>query len=88
MYQSIAVDYTVQVVTNTGLVEITKLLVMHDNGAPYQYIYANLSSSGGGTGPSTLGTLIASMTGSTMELIYSGVAPGNTVKVDATYITI
>ena len=81
-------DYTVQVVTNTGLVEITKLLVMHDNGAPYQYIYANLSSSGGGTGPTTLGTMFASMTGSTMELIYSGVAPGNTVKVDATYITI
>ena len=81
-------DYTVQVVTNTGLVEITKLLVMHDNGAPYQYIYANLSSSGGGTGPTTLGTLTASMTGSTMELIYSGVANGNTVKVDATYITI
>lgn len=81
-------DYTVQVVANTGLVEITKLLVMHDNGAPYQYIYANLSSSGGGTGPTTLGTLIASMTGSTMELIYSGVVNGNTVKVDATYITI
>ena len=81
-------DYTVQVVDNVGLVEITKLLVMHDNGAPYQYIYANLSSSGGGTGPTTLGTLTASMTGNTMELIYSGVVDGNTVKVDATYITI
>jgi len=81
-------DYTVQVTDALGAIEITKLIVMHEAGAGYQYIYANLNSSGGGTGPTTLGTITASPNGNQMELIYSGAAAGNTVKVDATYITI
>ena len=79
-------DYTVQVTDSVGLVEITKLLVMHENGFPYQMIYANLNDSGGSMGPSTLGTFVASITGSTMQLIYEAVTNNSTVKVDATYI--
>jgi len=81
-------DYTVQVVDSVGLVEITKLIVMHENGEAYQYIYANLNDSGGGTGPSTLGTFTASVTGDTMQLIYSAIAANTIAKVNATYITI
>ena len=81
-------DYTVQVTDAMGAIEITKLIVMHEAGAGYQYIYANLNASGGGTGPTTLGTIVAIPNGSMMELTYSGAAMGNTVKVDATYITI
>jgi hypothetical protein len=81
-------DYTVQVTDSVGLVEITKLVVMHENGNAYQYIYANLNDSGGGTGPSTLGTFTASVTGSTMQLIYSAIAANTIAKVNATYITI
>ena len=81
-------DYTVQVEDAVGLIEITKLLVMHQSGTAYQYVYANLNSVSGSGGPPSLGTFVASMTGSTMQLIYEGVANGNTVKVDATYITI
>jgi len=81
-------DYTVQVTDALGAVEITKLIVMHESGAAHQYIYANLSSSGGGLGPTTLGTITAVINGSLMELVYSGVAAGNTVKCNATYVTI
>lgn len=81
-------DYTVQVTDSVGLVEITKLVVMHENGNAHQYIYANLNDSGGGTGPSTLGTFTASVTGSTMQLIYSAIAANTIAKVNATYITI
>ena len=81
-------DYTVQVVDSAGLVEITKLLVMHENGAAYQYIYANLNDAAGNTGPTTLGSYTASLTGSTMQLIYSAVSPDTVAKVNATYITL
>lgn len=81
-------DYTIQCTDPTGAIEITKLLVMHDNGTAYQYIYANLNSSGGGTGPATLGTATAAINGSVMELIYASAVNGSVVKVDATYITI
>ena len=81
-------DYTLQVTDSVGLVEITKLIVMHENGNAYQYIYANLNDSGGGTGPTTLGTITASVTGSTMQLIYSAISANTDVKVDATYITL
>jgi hypothetical protein len=81
-------DYTVQVTDSVGLVEITKLIVMHENGNAHQYIYANLNDSSGSTGPTTLGTITASVTGSTMQLIYSAVVANTAVKVDATYITI
>jgi hypothetical protein len=79
-------DYTVQVTNSVGLIEITKLLVMHENGFPYQTIYANLNSTSGAPGPAILGTFVASMTGSTMQLIYESVTNNSTVKVDATYI--
>jgi hypothetical protein len=81
-------DYTVQVTDSVGLVETTKLIVMHENGVAYQYIYANLNSGGGGTGPTTLGTITASVTGSTMQLIYAAITSDTAVKVDATYITL
>lgn len=81
-------DYTIQVTDPGGAIEITKMLVMHDTGVAYQYIYANLNSSGGGTGPSTLGTATAAINGSAMELIYASAINGSVVKVDATYITI
>lgn len=81
-------DYTVQVTDALGAVEITRMVVMHEAGAAYQYIYANLNSSGGGVGPTTLGTITATINGSMMELVYSGVAIGNLVKCDGTYITI
>ena len=82
-------DYTVQVVNSTGLVEITKLLVMHQDGLAYQYIYANLNSGAvNPLGPPTLGTITASTDGDTMQLIYSGVSPGNTAWVNATYLTL
>ncbi len=81
-------DYTLQVTDPTGAVEITKMLVMHDGGVAYQYIYANMNSSGGGVGPTTLGTATAAINGSVMELIYASTINGSVVKVDATYITI
>ncbi len=81
-------DYTIQVTDPTGAVEITKLLVMHDGGVAYQYIYANMNASGGGVGPTTLGTATAAINGSVMELIYASTVNGSVVKVDATYITI
>ena len=81
-------DYTVQVTDSVGLVEITKLLVMYQNGLAYQYIYANLNDSAGSTGPTILGTFTASVTGSTMQLIYSAIAANTVAKVNATYITI
>ena len=81
-------DYTVQVTDDVGLVEITKLIVMHENGVAHQYIYANLNDSTGNTGPTTLGTITASVTGSTMQLIYAAITANTAVKVDATYITI
>jgi len=81
-------DYTVQVVDSVGLVEITKLIVMHENGVAHQYIYANLNDSGGGTGPSTLGSFTASVTGDTLQLIYAAIAANTIAKVNATYITI
>ena len=81
-------DYTIQAVDPTGAVEITKLLVMHDSGNAYQYIYANLNSAGGGTGPAVIGTATAAINGNLMELIYASDVNGGVVKVDATYITI
>jgi len=81
-------DYTVQVTSATGAIEITKLLVMQEMGSVYQYIYANLNSAGGGLGPPTLGTILSAQDGSQIQLIYEGVSPGNLVKVDATYITL
>jgi hypothetical protein len=82
-------DYTVQVINSVGDVEITKLLVMHQDGDDYQLIYANLNSTNTNPmGPPTLGTILAANDGSMMQLIYSGNAAGNTVKVDATYITL
>lgn len=81
-------DYTLQVTDALGVIEITKLLVMHESGAPFQYIYANLNNTGGSAGPTLLGTFTASPNGSQMELVYSGVANGNSVKVDVTYITL
>jgi len=81
-------DYTVQVTDSVGLVEITKLIVMHENGIAYQYIYANLNDAAGNTGPTTLGTITASVTGNTMQLIYAAITANTAVKVDVTYITI
>lgn len=81
-------DYTVQCTASGGVVEITKMVVMHEAGVAYQYIYANLNAGGGGTGPTTLGTITATVNGSQMELVYSGIAPGNIVKCDAVYVTL
>ena len=82
-------DYTLQVTAPSGAVEITKLLVMHDQGLPYTLVYANLNSAGTNpTGPTTLGTVTASPTGDFMQLIYAGNVNGTTIKVDATYITL
>jgi hypothetical protein len=79
-------DYTVQVTDSVGLIEITKLLVMHENGFAYQTIYANINDTSGSPGPTILGTFVASISGSTMQLIYEAVTNNTTVKVDATYI--
>ena len=62
---------------------------MHQDGLAYQYIYANLNSGAvNPLGPPTLGTITASTDGDTMQLIYSGVSPGNTAWVNATYLTL
>jgi len=81
-------DYTLQVTAPSGAVEITKLIVMHEAGVAYQYIYANLNNGGGDLGPTTLGTISADLNGSVMELTYSGNVANTIVKLDATYITI
>ena len=81
-------DYTLQVTAPSGAVEITKLIVMHEAGAAYQYIYANLNNGGGDLGPTTLGTISADLNGSVMEITYSGNVANTIVKLDATYITI
>lgn len=81
-------DYTVQCTDSSGAVEITKMMVMHQSGVAHQYIYANLNSGGGGLGPTTLGTIVAAVNGSQMQLVYSGIAPGNIVKCDAVYVTL
>jgi hypothetical protein len=81
-------DYTIQVTAPSGAVEITKLIVMHEAGVAYQYIYANLNNGGGDLGPTTLGTISADLNGSVMELTYSGNVANTVVKLDATYITI
>lgn len=81
-------DYTLQVTAPSGSVEITKLIVMHEAGVAYQYIYANLNNGGGDIGPTTLGTISADLNGSVMELTYSGNVANTVVKLDATYITI
>jgi hypothetical protein len=75
-------DYTVQVLAADGSVEISKVLVMHSNGLPYQNTYGVVNTG------STLGLIVASIDGSIMQLIYAGTVDGNTVKVDATYITL
>jgi hypothetical protein len=81
-------DYTVQSVDSVGLVEITKLLVMHQQGVAYQTIYANLNDASGTPGPTILGSFVASINGNIMQLIYSAVANATITKVDVTYITI
>jgi hypothetical protein len=80
-------DYTVQSVDSVGLVEITKLLVMHQQGMAYQTIYANLNDASGAPGPTILGSFAASIDGNIMQLIYSAVANATITKVNVTYIT-
>lgn len=81
-------DYTLQVTSPAGVVEVTKILVLHEAGIAYQYIYANLNNGGGDLGPTTLGTITADINGGVMEVTYSGNVANTVVKVNATYITI
>jgi len=81
-------DYTVQAVDSVGTVEITKLLVMHENGTAYQQVYANLNNTMLPVYAPTLGSLVSVTNGDVVQLIYSAIAGSSTIKVNATYITL
>ena len=81
-------DYTVQAVDSVGTVEITKLLVMHENGTAYQQVYANLNNTMLPVYAPTLGSIVSVTNGDVVQLIYSAIAGSSTIKVNATYITL
>ena len=69
--------------SGTGEYDTSEVLVTHNGTTAYRTQYASVY-----TGAASLGTVSVAVNGANVELSYTGVAGGNTVKLQSTYIEV